>query len=190
VNRVRAGLFAVGVGSVAVVGGAVAVASALGGPLLAAQGGTIAVTAAGVLGVVVLTLLLGVHWIEGVAVPSPPTPETVVTGPRPGEALRPIDEGIRPPIAPGDRRRIEERLRRVAVETVVQRDGCAREAAAERVDDGSWTDDPVAAAFFAADPEGWIDRTRAAARFRPRARHAARTIVRIGDRGDHGERDP
>lgn len=43
---------------------------------------------------------------------------------------------------------IEERLERIAVATVMRRDGCSRETARERVYSGEWTDDPHAAAFF------------------------------------------
>lgn len=43
---------------------------------------------------------------------------------------------------------VEERLERVAVATVMRRDGCSRAVARERVHSGAWTDDPHAAAFF------------------------------------------
>lgn len=44
---------------------------------------------------------------------------------------------------------VRSRLRSLAVETLVTVDGCSREAARERVDEGSWTDDAVAAAYLA-----------------------------------------
>jgi hypothetical protein len=53
--------------------------------------------------------------------------------------------------APGgyrDRRNLRDRAREVAVDAVARDRNCAREAAATAVDDGTWTDDPAAAAFF------------------------------------------
>ena len=47
------------------------------------------------------------------------------------------------------RRRLRERLRTAAVETVRHADNCDRATATERVDAGEWTDDDVAAAFLA-----------------------------------------
>ncbi|QWC18595.1 hypothetical protein [Halorubrum sp. 2020YC2] len=44
---------------------------------------------------------------------------------------------------------VRGRLRSLAVETLVTVDGCSREAARDRVDEGSWTDDAVAAAYVA-----------------------------------------
>lgn len=53
--------------------------------------------------------------------------------------------------APGgyrNRRDLRDRVREVAVEAVARDRNCSREAAAAAVDDGTWTDDPAAAAFF------------------------------------------
>jgi len=53
--------------------------------------------------------------------------------------------------APGgyrDRRELRDRIRGVAVEAVARDRNCSREAAEAAVDDGTWTDDPAAAAFF------------------------------------------
>lgn len=43
---------------------------------------------------------------------------------------------------------LRERVREVAVAAVARDRNCSREAAATAVDDGAWTDDPAAAAFF------------------------------------------
>ncbi|MFC6961586.1 DUF7269 family protein [Halocatena marina] len=48
-----------------------------------------------------------------------------------------------------DRKRIRERLTETAIEILVRYDGDSPERARERLQDGSWTTDPVAAAFFA-----------------------------------------
>ena len=53
--------------------------------------------------------------------------------------------------APGgyrDRRDLRDRVREVAVDAVARDRNCSPEAAATAVDDGTWSDDPVAAAFF------------------------------------------
>lgn len=69
----------------------------------------------------------------------------------------PIDEAVEPPeigtntyhlTARGKTRRsARNRARRLAIETVSSVEGRSREAAANRVRDGAWTDDPRAAAF-------------------------------------------
>lgn len=72
----------------------------------------------------------------------------------PGEAF---DECLRSIPAYSDRgadRRaaVRERLRAVAVDRIVADTGCSPETAHERLDSGSWTDDPVAAALFTDAP--------------------------------------
>jgi hypothetical protein len=47
-----------------------------------------------------------------------------------------------------DRRDLRDRVREVAVDAVARDRNCSREAAAAAVDDGTWTEDPAAAAFF------------------------------------------
>ncbi|MFB6256734.1 MAG: hypothetical protein ABEH58_08450, partial [Haloplanus sp.] len=49
---------------------------------------------------------------------------------------------------PDEEARLRRRLREVAVAAVARRDGVSRTAAAERVEAGTWTEDPVAAAFL------------------------------------------
>ncbi|QAU12857.1 hypothetical protein EKH57_09045 [Halorubrum sp. BOL3-1] len=53
--------------------------------------------------------------------------------------------------APGgyrDRRDLRDRVRGVAIDAVARDRNCSREAAETAVDDGTWTDDDVAAAFL------------------------------------------
>lgn len=81
----------------------------------------------------------------------PPVVESVQALSVPGEAF---DDQLRKSAEIGRhdvqriRSRLEERLERIAVATVMRRDGCSRETARERVYSGEWTDDPHAAAFF------------------------------------------
>lgn len=75
--------------------------------------------------------------------------------------------------APGgyrDRRELRERIRGVAVEAVARDRDCSREAAEAAVDDGTWTDDPVAAAFFDAKTRYPL-RVRLSATLRGRSRY-------------------
>lgn len=46
------------------------------------------------------------------------------------------------------RERIRNRLVEAAIDVIRQRDDCSREAAIEQLEEGSWTDDSVAAAYF------------------------------------------
>ncbi|GAA0724611.1 hypothetical protein J2744_002398 [Halorubrum trapanicum] len=75
--------------------------------------------------------------------------------------------------APGgyrDRRDLRDRVREVAVDAVARDRNCSREAAEATVDDGTWTDDPVAAAFFDART-GYPLRVRLSATVRGRSRY-------------------
>jgi len=47
-----------------------------------------------------------------------------------------------------ERAAVREQLRELAVDRVVAETGCSRTTARERLDAGTWTDDPVAAALF------------------------------------------
>jgi hypothetical protein len=151
--------------------------------LVAAAGGselpvrpTAAVVLSGVFALATAAMVVGIHWGEGIRRSAVDSPEGVVARPRPGVELRVLDGG-RWPVGRQRRRRVRERLRAVTVRTVARREGVAEAAAARRVDDGTWTDDPVAAALFAPG-EGPLDRLRDAVRFRRRARRAALAVQR------------
>lgn len=81
------------------------------------------------------------------------------------------------------RRRLKRRLEDAAVATITRKHGCTEETARAAIEDGSWTDDPFAAAFFTGRLEGigWSDRVRlrfsGQGRFERRATHAARAIA-------------
>lgn len=90
----------------------------------------------------------------------------------------------------GSRRRVERYLRDAAVEALVDATGDPREAVEGRLDDGTWTDDPAAAALFAAGAEPTrCDRVRAAlgreTTFQRRVRRAVLALERRtgGDAG-------
>ncbi|VTT87300.1 Vng0222c [Halorubrum sp. DM2] len=86
-----------------------------------------------------------------------------------------LDERIARVASPGpggyrDRRDLRGRVRGVAIETVARDRDCPREAAEAAVDDGTWTDDPVAAAFFDARTRYPL-RVRLSATVRGRSRY-------------------
>lgn len=84
----------------------------------------------------------------------PPDPEEVRSAPHPGDDFdRVVDDGLglRTRLFGDGGEAVRERLRDHAVETVLrdESDVTSREAARERVLDGTWTDDDAAAAFLA-----------------------------------------
>lgn len=87
-----------------------------------------------------------------------------------------------------DRRAVRDRLDKVALSVLV-RDGISEGTARERLAEGTWTDDPYAAAFFAEERATDVpleDRFRAAFSGEPnsrkRARHAVAALARIADK--------
>jgi hypothetical protein len=88
--------------------------------------------------------------VGGLDEATPPDPEGVHEVPRPGHRLDAFIEGETslPERVFGDRHeRVRERLRAAALATL-RRSGLTREEALEALERGSWTDDPVAAAFL------------------------------------------
>lgn len=86
---------------------------------------------------------------------------------------------------------IRDRLHTAAVTAVSHHEGISREAAAERVADGTWTDDGVAAAFFTGSiPRDVPLRTRVRLvatlrpKFRRRARRAAHAVADLAVGGE------
>ena len=82
---------------------------------------------------------------------------------------------------------VRERLRAAAVATIVRTEGRSREQATQRLEDGSWTDDPYAAAFFTGEigdtslvqRVSLFDRSRS--QFERWSLHAAREIVTLSE---------
>lgn len=121
-----------------------------------------------------------------------PEPERVPSGPHPGADFdRFVD--AHPLLAapcPG-RRNVRNRLRETAIATVQCISSVPRDAARERVNTGSWTDDPEAAAFLAGESaprRSPIERVGALLRGETpdqrRARRAAAAIVEYAREGE------
>jgi hypothetical protein len=84
---------------------------------------------------------------------------------------------------------IRDRVRSAAVEVLTRREECTPEEASAMLQQGSWTDDPYAAAFFGANADEnlpWRVRVRDAirpeSRFGRRASHAIAAIVERAER--------
>lgn len=107
---------------------------------------------------VVIGLLAGVEGVRSIQVrrrsgidgAEPPDPELGIETPAPGDEF---DKHIarlstRRGWIGGDFDRVENRLRTAAIGAVAAREGIPRHEARDRIADGTWTDDPVAAAFL------------------------------------------
>lgn len=110
-------------------------------------------------------------------------PERTPSTPAPGDDLeRLLDHWTLLPVSPTRRDRIRNRLRRAAIQTIIRTTGCSTMVAKERLEQGTWTDDPAAAAFVQAQPDptrsvlSWI-------RFPHRARRAAQAILDQAEEG-------
>lgn len=104
----------------------------------------------------VLVWMAGQRATERVDQATPPDPETVLSAPRPGTAFdRRLDDW---PLFLGQRRgnddAFRERLRTAAIAAEMHRRDCSAATARERVADGRWTDDDVAARFLRVDSSG------------------------------------
>ncbi|QWC19599.1 hypothetical protein [Halorubrum sp. 2020YC2] len=86
-----------------------------------------------------------------------------------------------------DRRDLRNRVREAVVDVVTRDRNCSREAAEAAVDDGTWTDDPVAAAFLGARG-GYPVRVRLSAAVRGRSRYwyGLRAAIDEVDRTESG----
>lgn len=81
-----------------------------------------------------------------------PDPERPATAPSAGRRLeeRRTSLAVALPLVGRARRvRLRDRLRRTAVGALVRTTGCGRETARARVEQGDWSDDPVASTFLA-----------------------------------------
>lgn len=120
-----------------------------------------------------------------------PTPERKQSHLTPGDEF---DEQLASLTARGrregmrERRAVRDRLDDVALSVLV-RDGISEGTARKRLTEGTWTDDPYAAAFFAEERATDVsleDRFRVAFSGEPnsrkRARHAIAALARIADR--------
>ncbi|WP_435098368.1 DUF7269 family protein [Halarchaeum sp. P4] len=115
----------------------------------------------------------------------PPDVETRRAAGRPGKSFDRTYAEARTNARASARPVARDRLHDLAVETLVAIDGLTEEAAESRLREGTWTDDPHAAAFFADDAQPAPTRLRLrellgrASVFDVRFRHALAEIERI-----------
>jgi hypothetical protein len=105
-------------------------------------------------------VVLAARTVAGVREATPP-PVEGTSADAPGRVLDEAIDGLSPLRVTERHRRVHERVRTAAVETVAEADRCSRDAARERVESGEWTDDRRAATFLAdetLDPPGFLQR--------------------------------
>jgi len=109
----------------------------------------------GVAAVTVLAWMAGRRATERVDQARPPDPETVLSAPRPGTAFdRRVDGWPAFSGGRGDDDDFRERLQLAAVAVEMRQRDCSAVTARERVADGRWTDDDVAARFLRDETAG------------------------------------
>lgn len=145
----------------------------------------VVVAVVGLLAVGLSALVLAARRLRGVREASPPVVEGVQSATYPGERLdRPAGglRGLRD-YSTGRRDRLE-RLRGAATQVTMRVDGCSRRVAEQRITEGRWTDDTVAAAYLSDNTTrsaGWIRRVTGR-----EGRAVRRTVDAIERRGDDG----
>lgn len=85
--------------------------------------------------------------LSGVDEAAPPVVEGVESAPYPGASFERSSRSI----VAGSASPMRDRLREAAVQSLVRTRHDSRDAAERRIDDGTWTDDPIAAAFLSGD---------------------------------------
>lgn len=117
--------------------------------------------------------------------------ELTVDLPTPGEEFDRRFEGLT--LARSDavrRERVRDEVKAVALETIQRREGCSEAAAEHRLHEGTWTDDPFAAAFFSRHPPQVSTRERvqeilsSTPQFDRRARAAVAAVARLAEDDD------
>jgi len=119
---------------------------------------------------------------DSVRVRQMPEVERPTPAPAPGEPLEARLDSWRtslPVVGRSARQAVRERLRSAAIRTVAAERGVTEGEAAVAVSDGSWTDDPVAAAFLSAesDPGALGTGLRALANGETPVRYRARRTI-------------
>lgn len=124
-----------------------------------------------------------------------PEPETPVSLPRPGGDVDVRIRNLKRVVGRGqvksERQDLDTRLEELAIRVIARRDDVSRDTARSRLHDGSWTDDPLAAAYFAEGVTVPIeDRVRlSVGTGSPSGVYAARAIEELAGRKPAGESD-
>lgn len=109
----------------------------------------------GLLAVGIALLLVAARRVRGVSEATPPPVEGVLTATYPGASFDRAGGGrlsrFLSTRSANDRR---HRLREAAIRATMRAEGCSRTDAGRRVDEGTWTSDPVAASYLSASGRG------------------------------------
>ncbi|MFO8116222.1 MAG: hypothetical protein R6U01_12850 [Halorubrum sp.] len=115
----------------------------------------VVLAALGLLAVGLALLLVAARRVRGVSEATPPAVEGVLTATYAGASFDRAGGGrlrrLLSARSATDRRR---RLREAAIRATMRAEGCSRTDAARRVDEGTWTSDPVAAPYLSASGRG------------------------------------
>lgn len=144
------------------------------------------VALAGVVALLVFVIAMAARVKTGLVQTTPPAAEGVYPAARYGEGIESFVSGAGLGGLTGTDRHeaVRSRLREIAITTVMRANNCTQAEAADRIDDGTWTDDDVAGAFLtSADPPGLGTRLTAVVRgtspYREAARATAAEIARL-----------
>ncbi|MFB6298211.1 MAG: hypothetical protein ABEH56_06795 [Salinirussus sp.] len=120
-------------------------------------------------------------------VPYPPETPRVALSERPGSAFDNRLEAVGTGRGSRRERQLRATLERTAVDCLVAAEGCDEATARERVETGTWTDDPRAAAFLGGSgsrPPWWVelwDWLRPMPRVERRVRHTVAAVDTVAD---------
>lgn len=163
----------------------------------------VVLAAFGLLAVGIALLLVAIQRVRGVSEATPPAVEGVLTATYPGASFDRAGGGrlgrFRSARSATDRRR---RLREAAIRATMRAEGRSRTDAGRRVDEGTWTSDPVAASYLSASRRGVLGGTLSSLGVTDDGDPADRTVdavlakatgersvVRDGDRAGNANRD-
>lgn len=146
----------------------------------------------GILALLLTVAVIGGRAVSGLNQATPPRPETVQPSPRFGSDFEKTVENEVGPTSYlfSDRREhLRDRLRESAIQATIEDTGCSRSDAHERVENGTWTDDPDAGAFLSPDRSPPVGSRVAAALhgnawFQRGARRTAQEVVRTAGGGN------
>ncbi|WP_123620143.1 hypothetical protein [Halorubrum sp. CSM-61] len=109
----------------------------------------------GLLAVGLASLLAAAQRVRGVSEATPPAVEGVLTATHPGASFDGDGGGqLRRFLSAGSENDRRRRLREAAVRATMRAEGRSRTDAARRVDEGTWTSDPVAAPYLSSSEGG------------------------------------
>ncbi|WP_235271508.1 hypothetical protein [Halorubrum saccharovorum] len=115
----------------------------------------------GLLAVGLALLLVAVRRVRGVSEATPPAVEGVLTATYPGASFDRAGGGrLRRFFSTRSTTDRRDRIREAAIRATTRAEGCSRTDAGRRVDEGTWTSDPVAGAYLSASGRGVSGGTR------------------------------